>query len=289
MDHDLPQACRELIELQNGLLASSQAAAAGVPRSLIDSRIRRGRWQGLYRGVYAVFTGPPTRDAILWAAVLRGGRGAVLSHQSAAEAEGLIPASKGPVHISMDSQRQAKISRRERRAGFPAIVVHRSTRLSSARHPTRVPPQTRLEETVIDLTQTAKSFDEAFGWLCLACSTRRTTADRLLSTTASRGKARYRSEVVEALGEIAHGVHSNLEYRYVRDVERAHGLPSAIRQARHETGGLRRYLDNLYEDFMVGVELDGRAAHPTADRWRDIHRDNASASAGIITLRYNWA
>ncbi|HWG62290.1 MAG TPA: hypothetical protein VG253_11305, partial [Streptosporangiaceae bacterium] len=47
--------------------------------------------------------------------------------------------------------------------------------------------------------------------------------------------------------------------------------------------------DNLYEDFMVGVELDGRAAHPTADRWRDIHRDNASASAGIITLRYNWA
>ena len=37
------------------------------------------------------------------------------------------------------------------------------------------------------------------------------------------------------------------------------------------------------------VELDGRVAHPGEARWRDIHRDNASAAAGMITLRYNWA
>ena len=37
-----------------------------------------------------------------------------------------------------------------------------------------------------------------------------------------------------------------------------------------------RYLDNLYEEFGVAVELDGQAAHPVRDTWRDIHRDNAS-------------
>jgi very-short-patch-repair endonuclease len=37
------------------------------------------------------------------------------------------------------------------------------------------------------------------------------------------------------------------------------------------------------------VELDGRAAHPAEERWRDIHRDNLSAAVGMVTLRYNWA
>ena len=37
------------------------------------------------------------------------------------------------------------------------------------------------------------------------------------------------------------------------------------------------------------VELDGQAAHPAGARWRDIHRDNANAADGIITLRYSWA
>jgi len=37
------------------------------------------------------------------------------------------------------------------------------------------------------------------------------------------------------------------------------------------------------------VELDGQAAHPAEARWRDIHRDNASAAAGLVTLRHSWA
>jgi hypothetical protein len=57
-------------------------------------------------------------------------------------------------------------------------------------------------------------------------------------------------------------VHSALEFRYVRDVERRHGLPTAIRQARLTAGSRTRYLDNLYEEAGVAVELDGRVAHP---------------------------
>jgi len=39
----------------------------------------------------------------------------------------------------------------------------------------------------------------------------------------------------------------------------------------------------------VCVELDGRAAHPDDRRWQDIHRDNAAAAEGQVTLSYNWA
>ena len=95
--------------------------------------------------------------------------------------------------------------------------------------------------------------------------------------------------MVESLGDVEQGVRSNLEYRYVRDVERAHGLPRAERQVRVVRGGRVCYLDNLYRECLVGVELDGLVAHPPGERWRDFRRDNAGVADGIVTLRYGWA
>jgi len=142
---------------------------------------------------------------------------------------------------------------------------------------------------VVDLTQTARTFEDAFHWLSLACGRRHTTADRLRMAVADRKKVRHRDALLQALVAIADGAHSNLEHRYVQQVEKPHGLPTPRRQARIAIRQGHRYLDNLYREFGVAVELDGRAAHPVEDRWRDLHRDNASAGLGIITLRYNWA
>jgi hypothetical protein len=80
---------------------------------------------------------------------------------------------------------------------------------------------------------------------------------------------------------------SALERNYVHGVERAHGLPTARRQAKRRLGSGTRYLDNLYEDGVC-VELDGLAAHPEEGRWRDTHRDNANQVLGTRTLRYGW-
>jgi hypothetical protein len=77
--------------------------------------------------------------------------------------------------------------------------------------------------------------------------------------------------------------------RYYRDVERAHGLPQAIRQARVVRDRRSEYRDALYAEYPVVVEVDGRLAHPAAERWRDIRRDNAAAADGCITLRYSWS
>jgi hypothetical protein len=52
----------------------------------------------------------------------------------------------------------------------------------------------------------------------------------------------------------------------VHGVERAHGLPPARRQARRRHGSGNRYLDNLYEEYGLCVELDGNAAHPALRR-----------------------
>ncbi len=99
---------------------------------------------------------------------------------------------------------------------------------------------------------------------------------------------RWRVWVTGAMQDAADGVHSPLERNYVHGVERAHGLPTARRQARRRHGSGNRYLDNLYEEYALCVELDGVATHPEEGRWRDTRRDNANLVQGTDTLRYGW-
>jgi hypothetical protein len=153
---------------------------------------------------------------------------------------------------------------------------------------TLLPARTRVEETILDLAEQAMSFDTAFSVVCAAAQRRLTTGDRLAEAIACRKKIRWRNELAEGLGLVGAGVHSLLEYRYVRRVEHPHGLPEAVRQARVSAGGHRRYLDNLYWDYAVCVELDGQQAHPDDQRWQDQHRTNAMTELGLITMRYGW-
>ena len=285
----LPGTCQELLELQHGVIARWQVAQAAPGSRIVDPQLHSGRWQALYRGVYATFTGRPSRIALLWGAVLRAGPGAALSYDTAAELDRLSDKGSMCIHVTVDPARQITISKRECQGLAPMIILHRSTRLDQARHPARTPPRTRIEETTLDLIQVSPSFDQALAWLASACGRRLTTPELLLGSMAARSRLRWRARVVSALTDVGDGVHSVLEWHYVRAVERSHGLPRAKRQALSRVAGRTRYLDNHYQEFGVAVELDGQATHPVEARWRDIHRDNASAEAGIVTLRYGWA
>jgi very-short-patch-repair endonuclease len=246
----------------------------------IDWQLRSGRWQVLQRGVYSVFTGLPTREATLWAAVRRAGPGAVLSHQTAAELFKLTDRPSAAVHVTIPEYRRVS-----RPIG---VVIHRSSRVGEAVHPALQPLRTRIEETVLDLAELATTFDSAFAVVSASCQRRLTTCDRLLEAMGKRAKLRWRIDLAKALGDIADGVHSVLEYRYVNRVERPHGLPEAVRQVRVGADGQNRYLDNLYRDYHLCVELDGQQAHPDDRRWLDQGRANAITAQGMATLRYGW-
>jgi hypothetical protein len=51
--------------------------------------------------VFAAFTGPPPRTAVLWAGVLRAGPHAVLSYEFAAEVHGLADAPAAVIHVAI--------------------------------------------------------------------------------------------------------------------------------------------------------------------------------------------
>jgi hypothetical protein len=281
MPRELPLACRDVVELQQGVISRSQATGGGMGSAAVGRLVRSGRWQPLHRGVYLAFTGEPSREAVLWAALRRAGVGAMLSHQTAAEVSGLADGPSSLIHVTIPGSRRV--------SAIPGIVVHRSNRAQFTGHPSQLPPRTRIEETVLDLAHQSTTFDAALGWVCAGCQRRLTTAERLRTATGARKKLRWRGELTDALGEVGDGVHSVLEYRYVRQVERPHGLPGAARQARISRGDRHWYLDNLYADFLLCVELDGRDTHSFDRRWLDIRRDNAAAAEGLLTLRYDWA
>ncbi|MGD0683803.1 MAG: type IV toxin-antitoxin system AbiEi family antitoxin domain-containing protein [Streptosporangiaceae bacterium] len=277
----LPGSLAELAEYQRGVITRQQALAAGLASSAICYRVSSGRWQRLYPGVLAVFSGEPGRATLLWAAVLRAGPAAALSHQTAAELNGLTRKTAGLIHVTVPSARRVEPA--------PGLVIHRSARVLAARHPSQTPPRTRIEETVLDLSHAARTFDEALGWLSAACGGRLTTPRRIADAMSQRARQRYREAIRLALDDVADGAHTVLEYRYLHNVERPHGLPRAERQVRVVRGVRTAYLDSLYRRYLVVVETDGRVAHPAEGRWNDVHRDNAAATEGIITLRYNWS
>jgi len=277
---DLPPELRQLAEYQAGMLSRAQIVGSGLSGHIVSSRLRRGSWQQSYPGVYRTSSGGPSREASLWAAVLYAGRGAMLSYQTAAELWGLADGPSSSIHLTVPSDRRVTQQ--------PGIVLHLSKTAGKAAHPSALPPRTRLEETVIDLCCAAGDLDAAVGWLTRAIGRRRTTPDKLLVALDARSRARWRAQLAELLSPDSAGIHSVLEYRYVRDVERPHRFPEATRQAPSRLGSRSLYRDTLYEAYKTAVELDGRVAHPGDSRWNDIHRDNAAATAGISTLRYGW-
>jgi very-short-patch-repair endonuclease len=280
MVRDLPEHARVWAELQDGVLNRTQVLAAGLTDEVIRARVRGGRWRALGRGVYVTFTGPMPRRSLLWAAVLQAGCGAMLSHQSAAEADGLTDTPSSPIHVTVPARRRVD--------PIPGVRVYLCGRAEQKRDPLVEPPRTRVEETVLDLADAARSFDDAFGWVCRAVSGRFTTTQRLRAAMENRSRMGRRVGLEVALADVEQGVHSVLELLYLR-IERAHGLPRASRQARVVRGGRTQYRDCFYEAYRVVVELDGRVAHPDETAWRDMRRDNAGAEQGVLTLRYGYA
>jgi len=262
------------VQSQSGVVSRQQATEAGYTKKAIEYRLRSGDWRRLHRGAYAAFTGDLSREGQLWAAVLRIGAGAVLSHETAAEVHRLIDKPVGPIHISVPTDR------RPARQQFRGVVIHRSRCLVAEwQGPWRL-PRTSVEDTILDLVAAARSFDDAYGWISRGVGRRLTSAQSLSKALAARKRIRWRAWIAGALQDAAEGVHSPLERNYVHGVERAHGLPSAQRQARRRQGSGTRYLDNLYKEYCLCVELDGLFAHPAEGRWDDTRRDNANLVQG---------
>jgi len=257
------------LDAQRGIADRFQAQQAGYSRRAMAYRLKSAKWRRVQRGVYATFTGPVHREARLWAALRRAGPGAMLSHETAAEVHGLTGKPSAKIHITVPADRHPA-----RHKPIRGVVIHRSSQSRPMRLPEWKLPRTRIEDTVLDLVATSRTFDEAYSWISRALSEKLVTVDLLREALGTRSRIRWRVWLTEALADAEEGAYFPLERRYARDVERAHGLPTAQRQARRTIAGRTHYKDNWYPEFRVCVELDGPTYHQNEQVRQDKRRDN---------------
>jgi hypothetical protein len=273
-----------LLDSQKRMISTAQALALGETFDKVRWHVKTGQWQRVHQGVYATFSGELSREARLWAVILRVGDHAVLSHETAAEIHRFADRPSDKIHVTVPLQ--VTPTRWSQLAG---VVVHRTANWRADPQPRWNLPRTPVGETVLDLVTSARTLDDAYAWLSRAITQGRATPAMIADALVARKRKVRRAWLEDALTDIADGIHFPLERRWTRDVERAHGLPRPARQARRADGDGFRYLDNHYEEYNLCAELDGMAFHLPEDLARDRYRDNETKIAtSAETFRYGF-
>jgi hypothetical protein len=265
-----------------------ESALRFMTRDTLRWRVSSGRWQQPCRGIVVAHSGPLTEQQRLWAAVLSAGRGAVLAGLTAATLDGFRRhvgrgVERSPVFLLVPAGRQTY----QKPSGIP-VVVHYSTALGPDDvHPVKRPPRTRIARSLIDAAAWMATDRGAQAVLAAGVQQRLVRVQDLLPVVEANQRLHRRRLITQTLGDIAGGAQALSELDFTRLVVRGYGLPEPDRQAcRTDSRGRRRYLDVVWEDVKVIVEIDGCQHLDALQYWDDMNRGNDLQMDGYELLRF---
>jgi Protein of unknown function (DUF559) len=268
-----------------GIISRSEAIALGATPQLIVTKLNRGEWAVVHRGVYrdtAVGDGP-YQD--LRAAFVAGRGTGVVSHSSAGWLWGILAAPPNRPELSVPSAESGSRS-------TDGITFHRYADLDvrqASRHKTVL--VTNPTRTVVDLASTLAPA-ELTDVVDVALARRLVTVEGLmaeLDRLARRGRPGVgvlRHHLLDR-GFIGAPAASVLEAK-ARRLVIATGLPMpTVEQSAGEDGEYR--LDIAWVAILLTVEVDGYIWHfSPAHMQRDAARRNRLQQAGWTVLVYTW-
>jgi len=174
------------------------------------------------------------------------------------------------------------VPRGRRPVRLPGVVLH--TRRTVAAAPGTGLPRVRTETAVVNAAGWASSKRQAALIVVLVVQQGMTTANRLMAEVARRGRVRRPGFLYRLLREVQGGARALGELDFAR-LCREHGIPPPSRQRVRSGPRGRIYLDAWWDEYQVGVEIDGvqhlQGLHPVADALRD----NEVLLSGGPTLR----
>ncbi|TPG19217.1 type IV toxin-antitoxin system AbiEi family antitoxin domain-containing protein [Pedococcus bigeumensis] len=270
---------------QSDLLTRRQCLAAGMTDDALQWRVSSGRWARLRVGVFLTRPGRDDWHVTATADLLRCLSGAPAADaafcgRSALYLWGLER--KPPVVTEVVVPYERAI------ASGPTLMVRRSVRWEDLVDETAYPWRTTLPATLLDVAARGSAID-ALSAVARAVQKEVVSVGELRGELARRQGHRHSRVLGPALADVEEGAQSGAEVLYVRDVERAHGLPSTTRQALSDVGR-RRLHDNEYAGYGLVVEVDGRLGHEQwQDRVKDGRRDRQLLSTARATTRVFWA
>jgi hypothetical protein len=264
---------------QHGVVGRGQLRALGLEVTGIDSRVRRGALIPIHRGVYAVGHARLTAHGRWMGAVLAAGRGAALSHRSAAGFWRLLPPPSSAPEVTSPRSRRPR----------PDLHCHRSLLPPDEVESVDGIPVTSPSRTLFDLAAivAGRQLERALSEVDVLGLTSRVSLPQMLGRyPRRRGSTRLRT-LLEAGGPGGVTL-SELEERFVAFLDR-HGLPRPRLNADLGLRGRFFKIDCLWDEERLAVELDGRGAHGHARAFeRDRERDRILLAEGWRVARVTW-
>lgn len=264
-----------LASKQYGVVAHWQLADMGLGRRLIQSRQDRGELIPYYHGVYAVGHEALGRNGEMMAAALSAGRGAVISHGSAAEAWGLRGRSR-LIELTRPSGggRRGRLYLHQAKLGPTDIASRGALRLTSVPR-TLLDLAHRLDDVQLKRAVVAAERQQLLEW---------TKIDRMLTASdGRRGIRRLRGALAEADPRAARTEPGAEELFLV--LWRSAGLPMPEINVR--VGPF--IVDFLWPEAKVIVECDGYHYHRGRIRFEeDRQREMDLREAGYEVHRVTF-
>ena len=265
-----------------------ESALSFMSRAALRWQISSGRWQQPCRGIVVAHSGALTEEQRLWTAVLAAGHGAMLAGLTAARLDGFRGFTDGevterPVYALVPAGQRP-------RCKIPGlrVIVHYTTMLErEAVHPLKQPPRTRIARSLVDAAAWMATDRGAMAVLAAGVQQQLARVQDLMPIVAANQRLRRRRLITDTLGDIGGGAQALSELDFTRLVVRGYQLPEPDRQrCRKDSSGRRRYLDAIWEQQKVIVEIDGAQHLDTQQYWDDMDRDNDLKLAGYQVLRF---
>lgn len=274
---------RLLMTRQHGVATRSHLIDLGFNQHAIRAQIAARRWQPWGFHVVILHNFEPTRQQLMWAAVLDAGHPAALASHTALELHGFKPFAREAGQIHLLIERGAKVN------VHSMVVVHESRRLK---------PEYHVQVAGLPCTAQPRSAIDAAAWqpwprfacalVAAVVQQRLCTVDELEQAMRYVGRVRHKAHLREALRDIRGGSEALSEIDLVR-LCRRFGLEEPHRQVkRTDQNGRIRYLDaewKLADGRRVVLEIDG-SHHLDVESWQaDMRRERAIVIGGANVLR----
>lgn len=260
-----------------GVLSRRELLDLGLTRWEIRAELRAGRWRAVGRQAVATHTGPLDQRARHRVAVLEAGPRAFLDAWSALAEAGLT-GFDGPM-IRVSVPRGARVYRR-----MPGVDIRQTRRWHADDVRGQGIPCARPEVAAIRGALWAVSEKQAALILCMAVQQGLTTPGRLAEEFLRIKRDRRRGLVHGVLLDLTKGVRALGEREVVRQCRRR-GLPPPSLQVHRRTSAGTFYLDLVWEEWKVAVEVDGVQHSWVENVAPDALRQNALSLDGYVVLR----
>jgi len=243
------QRAQRLADEQEGVLSRRQLAQLGVTRWQVRAELRARRWRAVGRQSVVTHTGPLPLPARHWVAVFEAGPRAFLDGSSALLAAGLTGFEVPVIRLSVP--RGARVYRQ-----LAGVDVRQTRRWAADDVAGAGLPRARVEVAAIRAALWARSDKQAALVLTMVVQQRLTTAERLAEESLRILRDRRRSLVHQVVLDLLGGVRSLGELDVVRE-SRRRGIPEPTKQVFRKGRNGRYYLDLVWEEWGLVVEVDG--------------------------------